>query len=250
MTNAPVIGRVIDFLLFDGDDIIYLPKDEIVKVIKVNKPIQKSDTVLPSQILEHFIEQTDYHWVMNFCICRDSTKCEDFPIKLGCLFLGEAAKNIDPRLGRRVTKKQALQHVKRCREAGLVHLVGRNKLDSQWLDLSPAHKLLTICNCCPCCCLWRVLPTISHRISNKITKMPGVSVTVTDKCNGCKKCTKGTCFVDTIKMVNKRAVIGNMCRGCGRCVDVCPKGAIELTVDDPEFIEKSIKRVASVVDVK
>ncbi|MFW9993455.1 MAG: NADH-quinone oxidoreductase subunit I [Candidatus Odinarchaeota archaeon] len=253
MTNAPVIGKIIDHMLFEGDDIIYLPKDNVVQ-IKVDKKIQKSDTVLPSQVLEHFIKKSNYHWIMNFCICRDSTNCEDYPIKLGCLFLGEAAKNIDPRLGRKVTKEEALEHVKRCREAGLVHLVGRNKLDTQWLDLSPANKLLTVCNCCPCCCLWKILPSISHRIGDKVTKMPGVSVTVTDQCIGCGTCTRGTCFVDAIKLVRekgkKRAVISGDCRGCGRCVDVCPNEAIELTVDDPEFINKSIDRINSVVDVK
>jgi hypothetical protein len=77
---------------------------------------------------------------MNSCICREAERCEDYPIDLGCLFLGEAALGINPQLGRRVTKEKALQHVRRCREAGLVHLIGRNKLDTMWLGVGPGDR--------------------------------------------------------------------------------------------------------------
>jgi len=39
---------------------------------------------------------------------------------------------INPKLGREVTREEALQHLSRCREAALYQLVGRNKLDSAW----------------------------------------------------------------------------------------------------------------------
>jgi len=77
---------------------------------------------------------------MDWCICRKSTKCEDYPIELGCLFLGEATLKIDPRLGHRATKQEALEHVQKCRDAGLVHLIGRNKLDSVWLNAQPGNN--------------------------------------------------------------------------------------------------------------
>ena len=82
---------------------------------------------------------------------------------------------------------------RRCR-AGLVHLIGRNKLDSVWLGAGPSHKLMTICNCCPCCCLWRMIPQLDPAIGAKVTRMPGVSVTVTDRCAGCGTCAAGICF--------------------------------------------------------
>jgi len=49
--------------------------------------------------------------------------------------LGEAAMRIDSKLERKVTKEEALLHVEKCREAGLVHLMGRNKLDTVWLKI-------------------------------------------------------------------------------------------------------------------
>ena len=252
LTRAPLIGRIIDHMLFQGDDIIYLPKDSVSqKVIQVGKTLDKPiDTVLPSRIVDHFIEEASFHWIMNTCICRDSLKCEDYPIDYGCLFLGEAAKGINPKLGRAVSKQEALEYVKKVREAGLVHLIGRNKLDAVWLNVNPGEKLLTVCNCCPCCCLWRMLPDINPQIGNKVTRMSGVVVEVTDDCVGCGTCTEGICFVNAIRLEDEKAIISNVCRGCGRCVEVCPESAIKLTIQNDDFMEESIRRVSSVVDVK
>jgi ferredoxin len=255
LTRVPVIGRAIDRGLFEGDDIIYLPRDDVFEsavrhVIQVDQPIEVAgDVVLPSQVVTHFIERANYHWIMDFCICRDSEGCKDYPSDLGCLFLGEAVLGINPQLGRRVTKAEALAHAQSCRDAGLIHLIGRNKLDSVWLGVRPGHKLLTICNCCPCCCLWRIIPQLAPSIGGKVAKMPGVSVTVTERCEGCGVCTQDVCFVDAITLDGQRAVISDACRGCGRCVRVCSQQAIELSIHDDRFIERAIVRLSPLVNV-
>ncbi|HSJ54477.1 MAG TPA: 4Fe-4S binding protein, partial [Anaerolineae bacterium] len=136
---------------------------------------------------------------------------------------------------------------RRCREAGLVHMVGRNKLDTLWLGVGPGQKLLTICNCCPCCCLWRVLPHISAQIGAKVRAMPGVSVRVGEGCIGCGTCV-GVCFVEAVTVVDGRATIGEGCRGCGRCAEACPQGAIEVVIDGP-FLEQATAAIATLVDV-
>ena len=182
-THAPVLGSLVDRWLFEGDHLIYLPQD---RVIQIDEPVDlPEEMVVPSRVVEHFIEEAGTHWIMNSCLCRDASHCEEYPVDLGCLFLGEAASGINPRLGRPVTREEALEHVRRCREAGLVHLIGRNKLDTIWLGVGPGDRLLTICNCCPCCCLWRMLPHLSPQIGAKITGMPGVTVSVNEECVGC-----------------------------------------------------------------
>jgi NAD-dependent dihydropyrimidine dehydrogenase PreA subunit len=247
LTRVPGIGRAVDRALFAGDDIIYLPKDNVIPIGR-SIPGQES-LVLPSHIVEHFIEQAVYHWIMNFCICRDASACRDYPITLGCLFLGEAVLEINPQHGRLVSKKEALAHARRCREAGLVHLIGRNKLDTVWLGAGPGHKLMTICNCCPCCCLWRMLPQIDPAIGHRVSRLPGISVIVTDRCAGCGTCAEGICFVDAIRLQDGRATISDACRGCGRCVEICPTGAIELTVGNTGFVDSTIARLTPLVDV-
>jgi ferredoxin len=247
LTRIPFLGKIFDLLLFEGDEIIYLTQD---RVIQINQEVlNPEDLVLPSQILEYFIEKAKYHWIMNFCICRASMNCQNYPIELGCLFLGEAVLDINPELGRLVSKEDALEHIRKCSEAGLVHMIGRNRLDKQWLGVKAGNKLLSICNCDPCCCLWRISPLLNPKIGKKVQKMPGVRVFVTEDCMGCKTCINEICFVDAITIVNNRAKISKECRACGRCINICPQHAIKLEIKDKEFIKKSIQKIDRIIDV-
>lgn len=249
-TKFSAVGRLVDRWLFNGDGLVFLPRDQAARTITVDQSIDRpGEMVLPSDVVKHFVEQASVHWVMDFCLCRSAEGCEDYPIDLGCLFLGDAALGINPELGRRVTKQEALDHVQRCREAGLIHFVGRNKLDTVWLGIGPGNKLLTVCSCCPCCCLWGVLPHLTPRISNKVQRMPGVTVTVNEHCTGCGSCTEGVCFVDAIRLEEGRAVIDSACKGCGRCVDACPQGAIDLSIQSEQSVRDTIAHIDTLVEL-
>jgi ferredoxin len=247
LTRLPLVGRAVDRLLLRDDRLVYLPRDN---VISVNEEVEVAGSlVLPSQVLDHFIEQASTLWIMNTCICRDSSGCQDYPLDIGCLFLGEAAAGINPKLGRPVSKDEARAHVQRAREAGLVHLVGRNKLDTVWLGVGPGQRLLTVCHCCPCCCLWGILPHMAPHLSANVAAMPGVEVRVTEGCTGCGLCAAGLCFVDAIRIVEGRAEINDGCRGCGRCVEACPQQAIQLLIHDGEYVARTIAGLSAAVDV-
>jgi ferredoxin len=249
-SRIPGVGILMSRMLFDGDDLVYLPKDSVV-VVAINQPIDPgTSTPLPSEVVHRFIDEAGFHWAMNFCICRESNRCEDYPRDLGCLFMGEAAKRIDPKLGHPVTREEAHAHIHRADEAGLIHVIGRNKLDAVWLDVSPGEKLLTVCNCCPCCCLWKMLPNLNGEIAGRITKMEGVEVTVDiSSCIGCGACQK-VCFVDAIEVKGGKARVTDNCRGCGRCVEACPSHAVRITIPKTEAIENTIKRIHDNVNIK
>ena len=248
LTHLPVIGTLTEQSLFAEDDMVYLPSD---RSIHIQEQIPHPDEfILPSSVVDYFIENATLHWIMDFCICRESSHCTDYPRDYGCIFLGEAVLKINPRLGRLVSKDEALKHARLCREAGLVHVIGRNKLDVMWLGAGPGDKLLTICSCCPCCCLWKVLPEITPRIGLKVKRLPGVEVNVSERCLGCGTCTEGTCFVDAIQIVDGHAHIGIECRGCGRCVEVCPNEAIELRITTFDSVNQTIQRISKQVDVR
>jgi ferredoxin len=247
LTKVAGIGRLLEWALFEDDDIMLLPRDRTIPISQtLDSP---ASMVIPSQVVDHFIRSTGYIWRMDFCICRESSDCQDYPLDLGCLFLGQAAMDINPRFGHRIGREEALEHVARCRAVGLVHLIGRNKLDTVWLNVGPKERLLTICNCCPCCCLWRILPDVTPRIGSKVTRMPGVQVAVTDACQGCGACAQAVCFVDAIHLAGEQAVIDDRCRGCGRCVAVCPNNAIVLTLENDRFVQAAIDRIAAAVDL-
>ena len=102
-TRLPGVGKWFEKRLCDGDHIITLPRD---KVVPVDQSVQAPDQlVLPTKLLDHFIDKMDFHWIMDFCICRSSMSCKDYPIEYGCLFMGEAARGINPEWGRSVTKE-------------------------------------------------------------------------------------------------------------------------------------------------
>ncbi len=229
------------------DEMFLLTKDNL---IQINQEVEKQDEVIvPSKIVEHFINMTEDIWLMNECLCRESIKCKDYPIELGCLFLGKAANGINPKLGVKVTKEEALEHIEKCRQAGLIYSLGRNAVDAKLLlGVDPPEQLLTICNCCPCCCITRNAKNVKF-IDDILKKMPGVEVKVTEKCIGCGTCTEGICFIDAIQIIGERAVINHQCRGCGRCVEICPQNAIELTINDEEYINKTIERITRILDI-
>ncbi len=244
-TKNPNTAKVLE-QFFKTDDMICLPKDG---VIKIEESVGgRDDVVLPSRVLEHFIRKASHRVVMNFCICRESNECRDYPRELGCIFLGEAASRVHPDLGRQASVEEALDHAARCREAGLVHCVGNSKLDNVWLEVWPERRLMSICNCCPCCCITRTIPYSAPFVGAKFSRMPGVSVHVTDDCGGCGLCAD-ECIFQAITMEDGRPVINDECRGCGRCAEACPDGAIEIRVDDSAYVDKTIERIGKILDV-
>jgi Pyruvate/2-oxoacid:ferredoxin oxidoreductase delta subunit len=248
VTRVPLMREIVNRMLFKQTNLTVLPIESVVE-INLERTIKPPDNmVLPSQVVEYFIRKTNYRFIMNFCICRDANHCKNHPIEFGCLFLGDAARGINPEFGEEATMEEALAYVQKCRSEGLIHLIGRDKIDETWLGVGSNGKLLTICNCCSCCCLWKILPDLDPQIRSKVKRMPGVEVTVTEKCIGCGTCIEH-CFVRAIRIEQGHAIIGDDCKGCGRCADHCPKKAVRVTITDGQFIQKTIDRIESSVDV-
>lgn len=250
MTKWPLLGRLMERALFNGkhsgDALFYLPKDRVI----VNEDIDDQENlVVPSDVVAHFIKQAKHIFLMNACICREAAGCQDYDHNIGCIFLGEAVLEINPKLGRLVDVETALAHVQHAREAGLVHLIGRDKIDAVWMGVKPYTQLMTICNCCPCCCLFRFLPNLAPKLQKKIERMPGVVVEVSEDCIGCGLCAEDVCFINAIHLNNGKASIHEDCRGCGNCVEACPQGAIRLVIARDDYIENAIERLSKAVDV-
>ena len=258
--KIPPIAKLVDKLLFEDDNIQVLPRDSSIKSnngaireeITIDVYVEVPDNVmLPSMVLKEMIMKSKYHVIMDSCICRVSNDCKDYPHDLGCLFLGKGSTRISPKLGKIVTVKEAVEHVDKCQEAGLVHIIGRNKIDSVWLNTGPKEELLSICACCPCCCLWKMVPDLPEDIGGSFTKMEGVELKL-DKtlCTDCGKCMKEICFVDAISLEKGKVNIDIMkCRCCGRCAEICSTGALTIQMEK-NASKHSLERVESLIDVK
>lgn len=244
-------GNLVRRWFFDGDDMVVLPKDDLVRSIDVDINIESAGdrTVLPSDIVKGVIDLTDDIFIMDHCLCRKSNRCKDYPIDRGCIFLGKGTRKISERLGHRATRDEAKKYIDECSDLGLVHIIGRNKLDSMWLSTGDKRDLMTICNCCPCCCLWNMVRDISDDISATYKRLDGVNVSVDiDKCVGCGSC-REMCFTKAISIVDGRSVIDDKkCRGCGRCVDVCPGDALKISFDG-NIVESEIERIGRLANL-
>jgi ferredoxin len=256
--KIPPVAWIANKLFFEGDDIQVLPLDSTIKKrtfieqVEINNSVPLSnEAILPSEVLNVMIKKSRYHFIMDFCICRTSNNCKDFPHEFGCLFLGKGTKRISKNLGRHVDADEAIEYVNKCREAGLVHIIGRNKIDSVWLNTGPKEDLLSICNCCPCCCLWKMVPELPKNIGRSLTPMNGIEIAYNiENCTNCGRCTSGTCFVEAITIQNSGIEIDTIkCKKCGRCADVCTNDALTVLIS-LDAVKNSIERVEKLVDVE
>jgi len=220
--------------------------------IPIHKDIQGADAsvALPLAVLEEFVREASHRVIMHQCICRDNNRCTDYPVHAGCVFLGDAAREINPRLGRPAGVEETLGHLRDAIQAGLVPFTGRNKLDTVWLGVGPGDRLLTVCLCCPCCCLYSVYPHLPDPLRKAVQKMDGLEIRVTEDCTGCGLC-ETVCISQAIRLSGARARIDDdRCIGCGRCADRCPEHAVLMHFTRQDFVEASKKRIRSVVDVR
>ena len=247
------LGRLVRKTMFDADDMIVVPKDGVAKrrVIETDIGIPDADarTVLPSDVVKDIVTKAEKVFIMDFCICRKSNGCEDYPKDHGCMFLGDGTDRIPREFGRVVDTEEAIEYIEECGRLGLVHIIGRNKLDSIWLNTRmDARNLTTICNCCPCCCLWNMVRDIDEGIGGSFNRMESVEVTVdAGRCTGCGFCVEG-CFVRAITIEDGVCHIDDSCRGCGRCAENCPSEAITVTYDE-NAIGREVARISELVDL-
>ena len=240
-------NKLIEKLLFEDDEIIVIPN-----TISVNKKIESEGSeFLPTEIIKEVIKRCDDIVIMNSCLCRSSNNCKDYPHDIGCIFMGPTSRRIPEHIGKKATVEEALAQVDRADEAGLTHIVGRNKIDTVWMNVHPGKGLLTVCHCCPCCCLWKVYPHLNDDITDKIEKLDGVSVKLDeDSCKRCRRCLMGVCMYQAISLKdNKISIDEDICRGCGLCVNACKFDAI--TIDyTPETVDKIVDRLEDLIEIK
>jgi ferredoxin len=235
---CPVMKRVMDA---KGTVFTYVPVYESVEVA--------GGTALPITIAEHFIREASHHVLLNYCLCRKAHGCKEYDISLGCTFVGEGAREISPEVGKHVSRQEALDRLHEAAEAGLVPVVGKIKFDAIALGVKDHARLMTICHCCPCCCLTGGLQYAPKDVRDIIVRLEGVEVKVTGECSGCGTCIE-VCIFKQMKLIDGQAVVGEECKGCGRCAVSCPDDAISITVDNPEYIGQCIKRISAYVDVR
>lgn len=298
MTNWPLINRLGGFIIdYRNTNLTYVPIYQEMEL--------PAGTAAPISVVEHFIREASHHVILHRCPCRSENGCRDFDPFFGCTFLGPAARDVDPEVGRHVSMEEALEHLHRATEMGLVSCLGKFKGDAVMLGVRDHHRLMTICHCCPCCCISTAVPLASREARDLLVRMEGLVVEVDEeRCRGCGKCVEA-CVFRQLRLKRRKAltapyveeesplsttdketvaftlrggsstggereegsksdtsapgrtttrsrmvaVVGEECKGCGRCATVCPEKAVRIRIQDPSYIEACVRRISSTVDV-
>lgn len=245
--KSKIYRKIIDKMLFEDDEIVVIPN-----TININKKIESEGSeFLPTEVIKDVIKRCDDIVIMNTCLCRTSNNCKDYPQDIGCIFLGPTANKIPSHIGKKATVEEALTHVDKADAAGLSHIIGRNKIDTVWMNIHPGKGLLTICHCCPCCCLWKVYPNLDHEISDKLEKLEGVSVELHEEnCKKCMKCLDEVCMFQAIDFKDNKITIDyDNCKGCGLCVNSCKFNAITIEYNDTA-IDNIVNRIDNLLEIR
>jgi NAD-dependent dihydropyrimidine dehydrogenase PreA subunit len=200
-----------------------------LRALPVEKTIADTRQVLPYEDLRQVLEAEDY-FCTSHCPCRQRKNLDpDAPScrheTFNCLHFGRLARYmVKNRMGKEITREDALQILSAAADAGLVHGISNTKAGMD-----------TICNCCSCCCLFvesvHVLQLHGHQPSNYVVQVDE------NTCKGCALCVK-RCPMDALQLrvsararnkVGKVAVLNpDLCIGCGVCAHKCPTESLSL----------------------
>ena len=244
LSSYPVLKHIINpFFKYPHNEVTAVP---------INVAIAPPDYVsLPVEVLVEVVNRVHAIFILDECICRGLMHCKNHPVSIGCMALGEASLTIHPSHGHRATNEEAIAHINKAAQAGLVANVAHVWIDPVAFFSVPFHKLMFICFCDDCCCLYRKhMKKRGENLNKAYKKLPGVSVIINhDICNGCGVCAE-QCFVAAIDMKDGSPVIGSDCKGCGRCVQACPVHAVHMHFEDKSTLVKNlVERINAVADI-
>jgi len=196
----------------------------------------ENHAVFPFEMMEELIQKVKVIALVH-CPCRATAhligkkRC-DHPLE-NCIKYDELAEYlIEKGIGRKITKAEALEVIKKSEEAGLVHLVDNAR-----------DGIKHTCNCCGCCC-WSV-GTIRRKKIPRDVLMATYFLRETDRerCTGCGQCVE-ICPVQVIKMEGDfPAVDLEWCIGCGVCAVPCPAAAVRLVRKSDAIPPKDFKEL-------
>ena len=196
---------------------ITFPSNRVVPIGETIRPESKIHTF---NQMSSYIDRADPISVAT-CFCRHEAKLLDEKDDCGmpnevCMHFGTGAQFfIERGMGRRITREEAKDILRKAGEAGLVHA----GLNIQDLDF--------ICNCCACHCM--ILQGALSQPHPGRALYSGYQPCVdADLCTGCETCI-GRCPAKAMTMTEDVPVIDpDRCFGCGVCAVGCPMEAIEM----------------------
>ena len=186
----------------------------------------------PVEMMKDAVRRASYRAIMRECLCRKIQGCTDYPIDLGCLFIGPAARAcVERGIAREATLEECLAHIDRAQAAGLsagAYFVEVEEYVWGFRD-QDMPNFLEFCFCCPCCCSATLFEQRAGGELKRILHQGiGWSCTVDEEaCIGCGACAEA-CPHGRMSVVDGKARPHAECAGCGQCLKACGRGALSV----------------------
>lgn len=209
-----------------------------MRVITVDRTIKAGNQIHTYDQVASYIENYEPLSVST-CYCRHQARLIDENDHCGrpddvCMQFGRGAQFvIDRKMGRKITKEEAIEILERAEEAGLVHC-SNNRQEIDFL-----------CNCCSCHCVI-LKNAIAHPKPGLAVNSGFQPVWDIELCTACETCID-RCPMEAIAMGEDEVPEVNLdlCIGCGVCATGCPEEAIQLVerpgAETPPVDQKALK---------
>lgn len=206
-----------------------------VSVLPLNVDVAEGhyNVVMPVDLIVQELKESSHIAILDYCICRKNFDCQEHPHDFGCIFLNaNAVHAIEVGIAHEASLEEALDHVKRAAEMGLMGAADFVEGEQYiWgVKNNEMHEYRMFCFCCECCCLaMKVLKNSTKDISMRCAPVGWTATVNHDECIGCGACAPkcpqhcieyredGKCVIDQDK-----------CMGCGFCKLVCQQDAIRV----------------------
>ncbi len=237
MSKVPVIGWPVGMLIGG--------RNLRVVTVPLDLKLQSESAILPFDAVRRLVESSSFIVGLDACMCRESLDCKDYPVDLGCLFLGEGARTIHYKGVREFTKDEALDRLERAKRLGLVNNIIWSSGELKLLG-ADANRTIELCSCCPCCCLMFKTRDASKAFVDSFKGFGVCKVIAADECTHCTNCESACPF----KAIHVDFHIGpsvdeSRCKGCGRCEMACKPEVLKvfpLYARDGKMAQKGIHK--------
>lgn len=202
-----------------------VPLEQATQLVTVDKEIRLTDLeqVIPYTQARDIVLNNPDHIAVLDCPCRAVRRdpCEPLDV---CLIVGEPFASFivehHPERSRWISPEEAVGILHAEDERGHVH--------HAFFKDAMLGRFYAICNCCACCCG----AMEAHRTGVPMLAPSGYSARVQgDLCVGCGACVD-TCQFGALSVRDGRVSVEYAsCMGCGVCVSTCGEGALSLRRD-------------------